>query len=324
MSSSKLSLSKIKSIVKSKITISRVKGQSKYKSHEKIEWKGFFRYYGYFFSLYLNNKYNNVCMKPGLNLSFNGNKIEFNFEGKEDKGSTFFEFIKTCKKRFIVFPITIQAHQNILIYDTVLKEVELFDPYGENAMKEFQNVFNNDTFKKFVHEGFDKYYMEIEELFQQVDKSIKFYKPVSFFPKDKEFQTFEINACPKEKFKINSWGFCVVWCFWYTENRLRYPNKSRTKLVKTLLDLFHKDIETIKKSANKSDQKEEKLHLPICKIIRGYASFLQNIDKDLSYFDKLKLDVKLHKDIYYAQVKLYTFMISFFALYGYTVTKFLV
>lgn len=329
--------SNLKSIVKSKITISRVKGISKYKSQEKFEWQGFYRYYGYFFSLYLNNKYNNVCMKPGLNLRFNfyDNNIEFNFEGTQDKSNVFFEFIKECKKRFIVIPITINVHQNVLIYDTVLKEVELFDPYGETIIDETLKLYVDPFTQRIIKRSFNQYYMKLEKLFKKIDKKIKFFKPVSFFPKDKEFQTFEINMCPKENFKINSWGFCVVWSFWYTENRVRYPNKSRSELVKTLLDLFHRDINVIKKSAikikvnsaSKSDeksvvlQKDVNLHLPICKIIRGYASFLQNIDKDLSYLDKLKLDIKVHKDIYYARAKLYAFMTAFFGLYGYVLMK---
>lgn len=322
-------MSKLKSIIKTNITISTIKGQSKYKSKEKIDWKGFYRYYGYFFAQYLNKKYDNVCIKPGLTLSFQMNDINITFEGKtvivgskSPINNMFFDFIKNCKKRFVVIPITIYSHQNILIYDTKLKEVELFDSYGKNSLYEFQKELPLIEQKQFMNSIFNSYYIEIEYLFKNVDKKIKFFKPISFFPDDKEFQNFEINVCPKEKFNINSWGFCVVWSFWYAENRLRYPNKSRKELVKTLLDLFHKDTQTIKKSVkNKNLQEKINLHLPICKIIRGYTSFLQNLDKDLSFFQKLKLDFKLHKDIYYLRAKLYTFMIAFFSLYGYTLYK---
>lgn len=262
-------------------------------------------------------------MKPGLNLNFYITKLFFNFEGTDINKQIFLDLITTCKKRFVVIPITIESHQNILIYDMTLKEVELFDPYGEKSLSEFQNIYYDPQSKRSIAKMFIKYYCEIEKLFKEIDKSIKFFKPVSFFPKDKEFQTFEINVCPKEKFNINSWGFCVVWSFWYTENRLRYPNKSRTELTKTLLDLFHKDIQSIKKSAKTPGNKELNLHLPICKVIRGYATFLQYLDKDLSYLNKLKLDFKIHKDIYFARAKLYVFITSFFAIYGYTFFKLL-
>lgn len=277
---------------KSDIKLSQIKGLKEYRQDIKLEWQGYFRYYGLFFADYLNKKYDNVTMIKGLFLEYSSfNELKFNYYAKNypyhkpsQAKDVFVKTIKDSKKRFVIIPISLMEHQNVLIYDTKLKQVELFDPYGENSINEFIKTSPE----------MDEY---IKELFKEINEKIKFYKPVDFFPKNKEFQIYEIEVCPKKKFKINSLGFCVVWVFWYAEHRVKFPNKSRNELIKELLKLFDDDVKAILKSHEKKSNKVD-MNLPICKVVRGYALFLTDLDKNLGYFSKLKLFIKSYKDIY--------------------------
>ncbi len=118
------------------LRVSKIKGLSKYDDKEKIDWKGYYKYYGYFFVDYLNQNYSNVCAFKNFNFYFPGRELNFLFgqtitkvNGDSLAKKKFFSLVNTCKKRFIIFPTTIFQHENIIIYDTVLKEIELFDSY---------------------------------------------------------------------------------------------------------------------------------------------------------------------------------------------------
>ncbi len=129
---------------------------------------------------------------------------------------------------------------------------------------------------------------------------------MSFFPKGKDFQDLEIKSCPNENFKINSWGFCVVWSFWYAENRLKYPNKSREKIISEIMDLFE---------TGKADN-------VICKVIRGYTIFLTKLDKDKTFYQKHGLHYYIYRDIYGIMDAVMDIVSIAYASMFYAITKF--
>jgi hypothetical protein len=120
--------------------------------------------------------------------------------------------------------------------------------------------------------------------------------------------------CPKENFKINSWGFCVVWSFWYAETRINYPNIPRDVLVKNLLNLFDKDLKKLTVGKSVSSH-------PICKVIRGYTTFLLNLDSNKSFASRYLLHFSLYKDHYGFLVAISSSLIGFYSLVFYTIFK---
>lgn len=307
----------LKRSAKKTIRHSNIKGLSKYNETDKIDWVGYHRYYGYFFIDYLNQKYDNVCAKRGLGLHYS-QVLEINQSGKnfspfkpsKDLDEVYSVFTN-CKKRFIVIPVGFLQHQNILIYDTQLNEFELFDSYGSTVDKVFIDAYStgfNITRKKAEKLFIDYYsgYINNLKLFcEKVQKGSKFFTPVSFFPEGKDFQELEIKSCPSENFKINSWGFCVVWSFWYAENRLKYPNKTREKIISEIMDLFE---------SGKADN-------VICRTIRGYTVFLTKLDKDKKFYERYGLHYYLYRDIYGRLAAALTATIASYAFLFYSAYK---
>lgn len=301
---------------------SKIKGIEHFDHKFDKQWTGEYRYYGYFFADYLNYKYDNVCASKDASLVWNGWSLNIN-NGFRNPNVTqdskakndLIEFIRNCKKRFIIIPIGIFMHQNIIIYDTKLNEIELFDSYGQGFADEMNKNFTQEVDKNFIKESYNKYIECIKFFFKEIigDK-FKFYKPVDFFPVDTQFQNLEIELCPTTNFKLNSWGFCVVWAFWYAENRIENPNVPRQILVKKFLDLFKVEVKQIK--SKKSDNRDDVENRAICKVIRGYSTFLLNLDSNKSFFQKNLLFAKLYKDFLLKQ----GIILSVLSLYTYICT----
>lgn len=179
--------------------------------------------------------------------------------------------------------------------------------------------FTADVDKNFIKESYRKYIESIINFFTEIiGGKFKFYKPIDFFPKDSQFQNLEIELCPKTNFKLNSWGFCVVWAFWYAENRIENPNVPRDKLVKKFLELFKEEVKEMK--SNKPDNRNDPENRAICKVIRGYSTFLLNLDSNKSFFQKNVLFVKLYKDFFLRQSIIWSIIIG---SYGYIFSKIL-
>lgn len=271
-------------------------------------------YYNYLFANYLNETYPKVtCMQNDLLLQFNYNKIKIIYNGysqvynKTNTNSVFLlNFINSCKNRFVLLPILYFEFYNILIYDTKLKQLELFNPAGISAI-EYYNLLarevehsNPYAYNKNTYADFLKI---IKNLFKDIDNKIKFFPPVSFFPKDINFLSSQIINCTNvdfhknlvllrhlfSNFFTNTINFSIAWSFYYIEKRLQNPNKSRDVLVKELLSLFNKDVKS------KGNESNTKLNLPICEIIKDYAAFLQHLDNDVSLFKRLKINLKVNK-----------------------------
>jgi hypothetical protein len=291
-----------------------------YDDNAKHYWWGAYRYYGYFFSRYLEDKYNNVCSwKQDFPIFYGGGgaMITPKYIGIEVlKGNTYKmnvlkSFVRKCNKRFMVFPVTILFHQNIVIVDSKTKEVELFDSYG--------NEFEKEVAKQggIIEGGYELYIDSLKAFFKEIlgYKKYTFYRPVDFFPENKEFQNFEIKYCPAEKYKVNSWGFCVVWSFFYAETRISNPNIPRDKCVSNLLNIFDKEVNKLsrkvtsrmmssrrKSSSTSRSTKKETIQLynnDICKLIRSYTLFLVKLDNQTGFFKKMLVSLSSRREEFF-------------------------
>lgn len=263
-----------------------------YDGNERYNWKGYFRYYSYFFGKYLEEKYDNICYWKRFSIVFDisENLITDVIIGsstiKDKHIQMLKEDIKKCSKRFIMIPIVILMHQNILIIDTKAKEIELFDSYGDTFRQEIKTPLKT-TYNKDADTFYKAYITAVKKLTKEVTGYSTFYSPVDFFPEGKEFQNYEISSCPKEKYQVNSWGFCVIWAFFYAEQRVSNPDIPRKHLVNTIVSLFKKETADIDcKKGNKTCAVYESID--ICKTIRGYTLFVKNLDKKEGIFKRFK------------------------------------
>ncbi len=308
--------------------VSKIKGIKYFDPVFKGDWSGYYRYYGYFFADYINYKYNNVCAHKDsylrwdfLSLKLNNGLKDFEINKVSEPKTHLINFIRNCKKRFVILPITIYSHKNVIIYDTMLGEVELFDSYGGGFLAELSKHVVKEHIEIY-EKNYVEYIKAIKDLFIEIlgENKFKFFLPVDFFPTDKEFQNLEMQLCPNTNFKLNtSIGFCVAWSFWYAESRIDNPNIPRHKLVKSFLDLFTKEIKEIRSS--KKNNVSDPENRAICKVIRGYTTFLLKLDSDKSFYQKNILFVKLHKDLYIRKLILYSILSFILAGYSYILYK---
>jgi len=281
-------------------------------SNKTYNWVGYTDYYNYFFVDYLNYKFSkDICAFKENNLHFNGdfieipnglNNININIESKIR--TTFINNILNCKNKFTMIPIRLSGHQHILLYDTEKKELELFEPYGSI------NFFNLNPLTKPVY---IKYIKKIKQLFDSFLPKYKFFEPIHFFPPGKGFQQLEIERCNEQDYTISSFGFCVVWSFWYIELRIQNKNISRNQLVKNVLSKFEKNIN---KFSNNKSQKKSMNQPEICKVIRDYSKFLIKLDSDKSFLQKKLLFVQTNKVDFFNRFKIFVLVSLTTGLYG--------
>lgn len=137
----------------------------------------------------------------------------------------FFKFLGSCKKRFVVLPLLLllksgSVHFNMVIYDTKDKEMERFEPYGGKLKSKFDTLF--------------KMYIDI------FMDNVTYFEPLTFCP-NISFQ--KLNETYGTRLSTDPGGFCTSWSLWYMEMRLKYPDKSRKKII----DIAIKDISENKK-----------------------------------------------------------------------------
>ena len=189
--------------------------------------------------LYLSYKFRDQCIiiKPQKNYfeskMLKGNYTDYVYLKYYEKNDDFnyipdefWNKIEDCmadKKRFIIIRIGIYfskgAHANLLIYDTVNKSLERFEPHG--AYHDYEKIYQN----------IDKKILQLFK-FNLGSSSIKdYYKPIDYCPM-KIFQALEKYANKQG----DPGGFCAVWCLWYADLRLANPDLSRDKLVDKAID----------------------------------------------------------------------------------------
>lgn len=134
------------------------------------------------------------------------------------------DIIKTfidSDKIMLVIPLAIEinigAHANVIIIDKRYKTIDRFEPNGKKEPNNFN--YNSSMLDKMLKIYFEKYlqyeYLTPDETQQMIG-----------------FQSLETNE--KNKKIGDPGGFCVGWCLWYVEQRIKYninPKKIALKLI---------------------------------------------------------------------------------------------
>ncbi len=155
------------------------------------------------------------------------------------------------------------THANILIYDKKKNILERFEPFGPNDMIDESEL--------------NKY---IEKLSKKIfNKDVKFISP-KLFMNETKFQLVSSDSDPDNKKTGDPVGYCMAWCFWYLELRLKNPNVSSEKLVENAF--------------NNILNKQESTSNQVLDYIRNYS---QELDKMKNEFLK---ECKIPKDNYYS------------------------
>ena len=240
----------------------------------------------FFGLLYLCKKYNNV--KSSLNLlNFSQNIIECNnyceFLNYEFTWSNFklydnFEFLQNLfinikndnKIRFFIVPLGIKiynnseskGHANYLIFDFNLMEVERFEPYGSNTPQTMNYNSNSLDY-------------HLENKIMSLKMNFKYITPIDYLPKI-SLQLLEISEL-KSDYIGDADGFCALWCIFWVDIRLQFPDIPRQKLI----FLLKKEIV----NSNYSYKK----------IIRNYGKKITDIRDDI--LNKIDLNInEWHND----------------------------
>ena len=166
------------------------------------------------------------CELLNFEIVLSYNKIHFvdNFDNILDK------CLLNDSKRFIIIPIGIEidkgSHANYLIIDKELGEIERFEPHGANKPYGFN--YNDNLLDKTIEKKFQEIFDE------KLKKKIKYFRPVDFLPK---ISLQMLDIIEKKKKKIGDpGGFCALWSIYYTDMRLSYPNISRKKIIKYIIN----------------------------------------------------------------------------------------
>jgi glutaredoxin len=228
---------------------------------KKTKFKGS-PYLSFIAMCYLSNKHQNCCVViPNCKYPKSHEEISLRWNEENNEISVppnFWSRFNKCnskKKRFIVFPFGFtcrgSGHANYMIYDTVKKSMERFEPYGE-----ILNIYDK-SLLPCVNAPVDH---AIKELFsKEMGESFikQYYSPLEFCP-ELSFQTLQ----EQEKYiKSDPDGFCSAWSCWYTDLRLLNPDVSSEILVTNT-------IKQLKKSPEK-----------LTDFIRNYSSFIVDVSK---------------------------------------------
>lgn len=110
----------------------------------------------------------------------------------------------------------IGGHINVLVFDTIKKEAERYEPHGYETIVNLNNI--DDLLKK-------KLKSELE---------YKYFRPIDFCP-NLSLQSLHSNIRNK---KYEDKGYCMVWSTWYMECRLLNPDEDRNILINRLSSYF--------------------------------------------------------------------------------------
>lgn len=127
--------------------------------------------------------------------------------------------------RFIIIKLTIISlknmnHANIILYDKKTNVIERFEPYGSI------NYYIKDI------EYLDSY---LYDIFQDcIDPNIIYRNPEDYMGKGK-LQLISSESDIENKKLGDPNGFCLAWCYWFLELKLKNPDYDTEELIKDTL-----------------------------------------------------------------------------------------
>jgi hypothetical protein len=170
-------------------------------------------------------------------------------------------------KRFIIIKVSYlhrpdSLHANIIIYDKEDASYRRFEPYG-----------NSSTYDEMY---LDKLVMDYILKFKKT--KIKYYTPGDFLETGR-FQTVSNDSSLEVKKSGDPFGYCLAWCMWYTEIKLKNTNLSEKELI---------------------EQAAEKIYVSYCKSDTPYIDFIRDYSRKLNEEkDKIFKKFGLSKKDYY-------------------------
>lgn len=184
---------------------------------------------------YLARKYNKDCVViPDTRLrdSLKQSEVSLRWNQTNDNSvdgyitvpKGFWKSLDKCKnnKRFVIFPFGFtcangEGHANYMVYDSRIKHLERFEPYGHNPNKCINAPGLDDA---------------IQNLLKDKWEIVKYHKPADFIP-PKGIQTLQKQE--NKENKDDPTGFCSVWAAWYAELRLSNPDVPRNDIIKNAI-----------------------------------------------------------------------------------------
>ncbi len=182
----------------------------------------------------------------------------------------FEECIKNCvksDKRFIMIKVSYlhrpdSLHANVIIYDKEDSSYRRFEPYG-----------NSSTYDEMY---LDKLVMDY--ILKYKNNKIKYYTPGDFLETGR-FQTISNDSSLEVKKTGDPFGYCLAWCLWYTEIKLKNSKLTEQELI---------------------EQAAEKIYISYCKSDTPYIDFIRDYSRKLNdEKDKMFKTFGLNKKDYY-------------------------
>lgn len=141
------------------------------------------------------------------------------------------DFIEN-NKLVLAIPIGIEldiaCHANLIIIDKRFKTIERFEPNGSEEPNDYH--YNNIILDFSLKSYFENYFNDYEYL-----------EPLDFLPVI-SLQSLESYESKNHKRIGDPGGFCVVWCVWYLEQRLKYIVHPKKLIAKLIINIKIKNI----------------------------------------------------------------------------------
>ena len=209
--------------------------------------------------IYLSKKYKNLYIPKILDssnfredfpwvIAYSTNKIDIhpnlNYTINQIRREGTYDFVLL----FLAFNLENNLkHANILLYDFKNLSIERFEPYGNDDIN-----------------------MEVDEILDEEltwNTGLKYLKPSDYLPKP-GYQLLS-NENDMEKQKVGDFGgFCLGWCIWYVEHRIKNdkidPKTLNKKTLEKLLHMNDNLNEFIRNYSNKLFDEKYKIMKNIC------------------------------------------------------------
>jgi hypothetical protein len=136
--------------------------------------------------------------------------------------------------RFVLLKITIfidtSLHANNIIYDKHKNTLCRFEPYGDWTF--YDSYFLDEKIKKLFIDVLGK-----------KSKNLKFLRPGDYL-KQTKFQSVSLESDSYNKRLGDPKGYCVAWCYWFLELKLKNPDIDEKYLVESTLEkiILNSDI----------------------------------------------------------------------------------
>ena len=175
------------------------------------------------FIIYLSEKYKNLYIPKIDSTIYYKNENDYNIPKYLNN---YINQTRIDKKyKYIVIFLTIEyeeltySHANLLIYDLYTMCIERFEPYGNSASYNYSyNIMD-----------------EILEEELTWNTGFKYITPGEYMPNN-GFQNISDESNELYKKPGDNIGFCLAWCIWYIETKLKNEHINSKDLIVKLID----------------------------------------------------------------------------------------